>query len=411
MTAAILITLSVLLLIAYVFDLTSIHTKIPSVILLLALGYGVKRLAEFIGLGIPKLGEALGVFATLGLILIVLEGGLELHVNRSKLKLITKSLLGAVLSMVALAFALAYFFHYTEGYPLSKSMINVIPLCVISSAIAIPSVRNLSTKNREFVIYESSLSDITGVIIFNYLVFNSVYNFNSFTQFGWEFLLIIAASMVATVGLAYLLRKIDHHIKFIPIILIVILIYEILKVYHLPSLIFILIFGLFLGNLEGIAKLKVLKRFHVESLIPEVTRFTDVVIEGAFLIRSMFFLLFGYQLETADLLNTETLVIAVIIVVAIYAVRLLQLLISSLPIVPLLFVAPRGLITILLFIAILPKDALPIVNNSLITQVIVLTALVMMFGLLINPQKEEERLPIAEPNPIDDSDSTSAILQ
>ena len=181
MTAAIIITICLLLLIAYVFDLSSSLTKIPSVILLLALGFGVNRVVDFLGIPIPELDDALEVLATLGLILIVLEGALELHVNRSKVGLITKSLIGAVFSMIAMAFALAYFFHYTEGYPLGQTLINVVPLCVISSAIAIPSVRGLSTTNKEFVIYESSLSDITGVIIFNYLVFNEVYNFNSFT--------------------------------------------------------------------------------------------------------------------------------------------------------------------------------------------------------------------------------------
>ena len=191
------------------------------------------------------------------------------------------------------------------------------------------------------------------------------------------------------------------------------MIYEILKVNHLPSLIFILIFGLFLGNLKGLSKIRIFQRFHVESLQPDVTRFTDVVVEGAFLIRSLFFLLFGFQLESADLLNTETLVISIIVVVAIYAVRLLQLLISNLPVVPLLFVAPRGLITILLFIGILPEQAIPMVNNSLITQVIVLTALIMMFGMLTNSRKPDEEMgpPETLPGDLAENQVTAADVQ
>jgi len=47
-----------------------------------------------------------------------------------------------------------------------------------------------------------------------------------------------------------------------------------------------------------------------------------------------------------------------------------------------LFIAPRGLITILLFLAIEPTQNIPLVNKSLIIQVIILTALVMMLGLM-----------------------------
>jgi len=390
MTAAIIITFCALLLIAYLFDLTSARTKIPSVILLLALGWLVKQTTVFLGITVPNLDEVLPVFATLGLILIVLEGSLELELNKSKIGLITKSLLGALLSMLALAFALAYLLNYIGGYSFTQSLINVIPLCVISSAIAIPSVRNLSSKNREFVIYESSLSDIIGVIFFNFMVFNEVYNAKSFGHFGLELLLILFISAIATIGLAILLNRIDHHIKFVPIILLLIVVYEVLKIYHLPSLIFILIFGLFLGNLDEISHLKLVKKLKPQSLTAEVDRFKDVIIEGAFLIRALFFLLFGYQIEMADLLNTDSIALAFAVVIGIYVIRLLQLVLSRLPLFPLIFVAPRGLITILLFISIVPEDAIPIVNNSLVLKVIILTALVMMFGMLTNTQKKDK---------------------
>jgi hypothetical protein len=41
--------------------------------------------------------------------------------------------------------------------------------------------------------------------------------------------------------LSFLLNKIQHHIKFVPIVLLIILIYEISKIFHLPALIFILV--------------------------------------------------------------------------------------------------------------------------------------------------------------------------
>jgi hypothetical protein len=58
--------------------------------------------------------------------------------------------------------------------------------------------------------------------------------------FCLEILIIIAISFVATILLSFLLNKIQHHIKFVPIVLII-LIYEISKIFHLPALIFILV--------------------------------------------------------------------------------------------------------------------------------------------------------------------------
>jgi hypothetical protein len=55
-----------------------------------------------------------------------------------------------------------------------------------------------------------------------------------------------------------------------------------------------------------------------------------------------------------------------------------------------LFIAPRGLINILLFLTIAPEQNILLVNKSLIIQVIVFSALIMMFGLMIQkPVKED----------------------
>lgn len=387
MTTTIIITFCILLLIAYAFDLTSSKTKIPSVILLLLLGWAVKQLTVLLDINLPDISTILPVLGTIGLILIVLEGSLELELNKSKFGLIKKSLFGALIPMIALAFLLAFAFRYFGHFGFKDSLTNAIPFCVISSAIAIPSIRNLSPLNKEFVIYESSLSDIFGVLIFNFLVLNETINTVSFGLFSLQLLIITVVSFIATIGLSYLLNKIEHHIKFIPIILLVVLIYAVSKVYHLPGLIFILIFGLSIGNLDELKQFKWIEKFKPDELNKEVKKFKELIIEGAFLVRALFFLLFGYLIETIEVLNTDTLLWSVSIVFFIFAFRTIQLRLSKLPLRPLLFVAPRGLITILLFLSIEPTHTISLVNKSLIIQVIILTALVMMFGLMANKPK------------------------
>ncbi|HCL06409.1 MAG TPA: sodium:proton antiporter [Chitinophagaceae bacterium] len=382
MTTSIIITLCVLILLAYLFDISSAKTRIPTVILLLLLGWALKQLTVFFSVSVPDLSSLLPLLGTVGLILIVLEGSLELELNKSKLPLVRKAAIVSFFPLIVSGLLLAWLFSYYGGYSYKQSLINVLPFSIISSAIAIPSAKNLDTYNREFVTYESSLSDIIGVIIFNFVALNAVIDATAFMHFGWQLILILVVSFFASVGLSYLLGRIQHHIKFIPIMVMVILIYIVSKHYHLPSLLFILLFGVFLGNLDELKQHKWIAKLKPDDLNKEVHKFKEIATEAAFVIRTFFFIVFGYLIETAELLNTDTLVWAGIVVVVIFISRAIQLKISGIKLFPLLFIAPRGLISILLFLSIAQADKIDMVNNSLIIQVIILTALVMMIGMM-----------------------------
>ena len=407
MTSAVIITLCVLLLLAYVFDITSARTRIPSVILLLMLGWVVRELTLLFNIAIPDLSPVLPVLGTVGLILIVLEGSLELELNKSRIPLIIKSFLGALVPLMVLSFLMAFALQHFTGASLKNSVTCAIPLAVIGSSIAISSVRNLSPLNREFVVYESSLSDILGVLFFNFVALNESITTVTYGKFGLQLAGMVLLSLACVLGLSFLLSRVRHHVMFAPIILFVILIYAISKEYQLPALVFILILGLFLGNIDVLRRFRWVERLRPGKLNKEVGRFKEITYEATFLIRSLFFLLFGYLISTKDLLNLESLAWSVVIVSVIYLVRLIQLILSRLPLVPLLFIAPRGLITILLFLAIIPEQSIPLVNESLILQVIVLTALIMMIGLLMGEKKQGVPAAAEVPDPAEVTWSSS----
>ncbi|MEO7174747.1 MAG: sodium:proton antiporter, partial [Saprospiraceae bacterium] len=163
-------------------------------------------------------------------------------------------------------------------------------------------------------------------------------------------------------------------------------------VYQLPGLIFILLFGLFLGNLDEMKQFKWIEKLKPYELKKEVHKFKELTIEGAFLIRALFFLLFGYLIQPHEIRNTDTLIWALGIVSAIFLFRAIQLKISRLPLSPLLYIAPRGLITILLFLAIEPSHTISFVNKSLIIQVIILTALIMMLGFMRRTTERDDNI-------------------
>jgi Kef-type K+ transport system membrane component KefB len=381
MSALIIILLCGLLLLAYLFDLSASRTKIPSVILLLTLGWITRQAADHFMFDIPDFQPLLSGIGIIGLILIVLEGSLEIEFNRSKLKLIRKSFFGVLLSLFVLGFLLSTIFYVT-GAPFKNSLIHAIPLCIISSAVIIPSVRYLPETFKEFVVYESSISDILGVMFFNFVVLNTHFGLPAFKLFFFQILIMLLLSLIATIALAVLLRKIEHHVKFIPIILLIILIYMASEELHLPALIFILIFGLIIGNLKELNQFPWISRFNTGELHHEVVRFKELTNEATFLVRALFFLLFGFMIETAEILNPQSFIWALGIVGLIYLFRMIQLKLSGLPLNPLIFMAPRGLITILLLLSIEPARHIAQVNQSLVVQIVLLTAIIMSIGLL-----------------------------
>ncbi|RYU96968.1 cation:proton antiporter [Emticicia agri] len=382
MTNTIIIIICSLILIAYLFDISAKKSRIPGVVLLLTVGIIARLITTYTGFHVPNLEPYLPVIGTIGLILIVLEGSLELEIELQKRNLFVSTVKSAFFGLFLFSAVLAVGLYYLTDKPFLSCLVNAIPLGIISSAIAIPSVKNLTPHNREFVVYESSISDILGIIFFNFLVLHDYFGLITFSSFLFDIVIIIALSIVASIGLGSMISKLNHHIKYIPIVTILILLYVITKIYHLPSLMLVLIFGLFLNNVHLIKFDFVKKWINPETIKAEVNSFEHLIAEVTFVIRSFFFIMFGYYTDLKALLSLSDFVNALLILVFIFAGRYLIFLLLKIKTEPLLYIAPRGLITILLFLAIPESHQILEVNKGLLTQVIFLTAFVMMFGMI-----------------------------
>ncbi len=391
MTGPLIITVSLLILLAYVFDISAAKTKIPSVILLLILGFIVKNILVSFNFDFPDLNPILPLLGTIGLILIVLEGSLELEINKSKLPLVLKSSFVAFIPLLLISFGIAFFLNQVNQVPFKLALANAIPLGIISSAIAIPSARNLVKGDKEFITYESSLSDIFGVIFFNFITLNDNIGSKTYGNFLVELLVMLIISFLSTILLAGLLSKIKHHVKFIPILVLVILIYNIAKLFHLPALIFILIFGLVIGNIDELKHLEIIKKINLFDFKKDVIKFREITTEFAFLIRALFFMLFGFIIELKDVLNLNTMLLALGITLFIFVFRYVLLKITKTNTNPLVFIAPRGLITILLFLSIPVSQQIIQIDKSLIIQIIILSAIIMMIGLMKYKEKPTDQ--------------------
>ena len=384
MTYFILIAFCAVILLAYIFDISAGRTKIPGVILLILTGMIIGYLSSFWGLDLPDMTVPLSVMGTLGLILIVLEGSLDLAIQRDKAGLIAGSVTSAVLLFALFVVVFAYLGSLFLECDLKTGIINIIPLAVISSAVAIPSAAGLHGNDREFVTYESSVSDIVGILAFDFLLFNSGSAASGIVRFLSELVIMFFLSIVFSAGLAYLLHKITHHVKYVIIMTTIVLVYALTKLLHLPSLLVVLIFGLIMNNNVLFKNKYSTRLIDFEGFNLELASFKNIVSELTFIIRSFFFILFGFYTRLSDLLNLKSLFIAVLVVSVIFVLRAAFFkLVLRYPLSPLLFFAPRGLITILLYLSIPATMVIDCINVGVVTQVIFITILMMSLGTMM----------------------------
>jgi hypothetical protein len=382
-TYTVLIVICSLVIFSYLFDLFARHTKFQAVLLLLGLGAVLRQLAMSFDIKLPDMSILLPVLGNIGVILIVFEGAMDLKFSKSKLPLIGKSFYAAFWVMVLSIGLLSTLFYYLLDCTVYQSILNAIPYGVISSAIAIPSVSFLSEEKREFVVYESSFSDILGIVFFNYFIVNSVVSFPSVFALFSETVFLLILSVLFCFFLMYLMKRITHRVKFFLIISIMILAYATGKQYHLSTLIVVLVFGFFLGN-QHLVKWPFFNRnFQYDDFHSDFEQLENVSAESAFLVRTFFFLLFGFTIDPSVLANMEVLKYGGMVLAILYFVRFVYLKwVAKADLLPELFVNPRGLISVLLFMAIPAPLLHPTLGNGLLVFVVLASSLVMMFGLL-----------------------------
>ncbi|TDB61762.1 cation:proton antiporter [Arundinibacter roseus] len=388
-----IIILSCSVLLSYGFDLISSRTKLPSVILLMATGIIIRQVTSILNITIPYVEIILPTLGTLGLILIVLEGGLDLELSGGKYKLIARTFVSAFLGLMLSMLVIASILYLLLGEKFYNAMVTATPFAIISSAVAIPSVRGLDEKRRDYMVYESSLSDILGLMLFNILVIPSGSGWESAGQFFKSTILIVIISVICCFVLLYLISRINHHVKYLPIISALFIVYAVGKIYHLSSLLAILVFGLFLNNTELFVRGKLNDFFKNDLFEKELEQFKKLTAESAFVIRTFFFLIFGYSTNISELADLDAWIVSCLILMAIIGTRYVSLKTSfkgSLN--PLLYIAPRGLITVLLFLSIPPEYMVKGFRQGILMITVILTALTMMVAVMSykKPTEQEE---------------------
>jgi NhaP-type Na+/H+ or K+/H+ antiporter len=400
-TLTILFVFPLLVIFSYLFDGIARKTKFPAVILLMLTGIAFRMLADAYGYKDFKMIEALiPVLGTVGLILIVLEGALELEISKEKLPIILKGFLAALIILLLNIVCISFLLQWMLSMSLNESVIYAIPLSIISSAVAIPSAANLLKQDKEFVVYESTFSDILGIMMFNYVIRQltaqqPLISSTSLINLLLQIIGVIVVSVLITYVLYRLLQSITHNVKFFLILSLLILVYAIGKYFHLPALVTIFISGVFLSNAKVLLPTFMKQYLNLGQTDKSLHEFHILTAESTFIVRTFFFLFFGFSVVISDFVSVEPFIYGLSILAIMLVIRYLYLSISTLHFKPtaLLYLSPRGLISILLFLQI---KELNFINNRSIAidervllVVILSSMLILIFGTMRKTKIEE----------------------
>ena len=115
--------------------------------------------------------------------------------------------------------------------------------------------------------------------------------------------------------------------------------------------------------------------------------FKMITLESSFIVRTFFFVIFGFTIVLTSLLDLKVWLVSILILGILYGLRWAWFrLVIRKDIYPAVWMAPRGLITILLFYSI-PENLVVVEFNTGILLLVILASSIMMAVSLIKYRK------------------------
>jgi potassium/hydrogen antiporter len=390
-TALILGLVGGLLMLAFLANRVFRVTRVPDVLVLMALGL---VLGPVLGLVNPaNLSSTTNVLGALAIILVLFEGGLELDLRRT-LRHFAGSL---VLSVLAYGFSIALvglIVHKGLGMPLTTALAVGAVLGCTSSTVVLPVLQQLGAREpvKVTLMLEASWGDVLAVLTVGLLLgvgsqggavarhlLQAV-----LTQVGVAVVFATAAGILWSRLLPVLS---DARFWQVMTFSIVLVLYAGTEALGASGLIAVLAFGLTLANFPGIdprLRLAEEEAFSFQSQESLLSFHSEL----AFLVRSFFFVLIG---AIADLgsFRGHTMLIAGVLG-ALFAARWLALQLSRLVFQDvaakerelMLWIMPRGLITVVLALQVAAARSEVSFLSALAFAVILVTNLMVVVGSL-----------------------------
>jgi cell volume regulation protein A len=399
--------LGILVAIGFLADYLFRKISFPDILILLALGY---LIGPVFGIIDPvQIAPASQIIASLALVVILFNGGLDLHFS-VVLSSATRALILVILGIAASTVGVAFLAHHMLGWDLMHCLLLGAILSGTSPSIVLPLVKRAKVPDKvSSVLSLESAFDGALVIIIALVILQVITN----GQTGDEASLVgqaiaikfaIGLGVGAAAGVAWLwiLTLIEGEVfDDILTLAIVFLLYFAVESIGGSGVIFALTFGLILGNGVEVAHFLHLKR--TVEIHDMMKKFHS---QMSFLIKTFFFVYLGLML-TFD--ETSVIVVGVVIAFALLFVRYIVVLLASIGSSTMFrnsgFLAtmlPRGLsAAVVAEIVVVAGIANASDYPHIIMVVIVATVVIAAIGIPIFARKvPEEEAPKLEP-PVD----------
>ncbi|MFL2628795.1 MAG: hypothetical protein ACJ0OQ_03430, partial [Candidatus Marisimplicoccus sp.] len=157
----------------------------------------------------------------------------------------------------------------------------------------------------------------------------------------------------------------------------------------------IFIFGIFLGNFSNLIPERFKKYVKTDKVgKDDLHEFNLLTAESTFLVRTFFFLFFGFSIPLESFIEFEPYIIGATVLLIMYGVRYFYLAATNKDddSKPLLYFSPRGLITILLFLSIADYEIEKsiVIDEKVLLVIIIASMLIMIQGSITRKNKDKE---------------------
>lgn len=383
----------ILVFLAHLFTGIFSRTRIPDVLLLIIIGICFGPVLNLVS---PSQFGVVGpIFTTITLIIILFESGLTLRLAT------LRSALSGAMKLAPISFFLTM--SIVAGLAIWLTNLDILPAFILgaiigstSEAVVIPLIRQLKVQEetQTLLSVESSVNDVLSIIITVALV--QAYNLGEFNIASISgdliaaFIVAMVFGIIGAIIWSTLLNRI-HAIKnaMFTTPAFVFVVFGIVEMLGFSGAIAALAFGITIGNIESI-RLPIFKKSIANESVGLTESEKAFFSEVAFLLKTFFFIYLGISLE---LISNWLIMVAIILCILAFTIRVLAVKISIKKSIPLLDISiasvmvPKGLAAVVLATIPLQQQVVGGETIKNITYGVILISIVMTSLLILLIEK------------------------
>jgi NhaP-type Na+/H+ or K+/H+ antiporter len=383
----------ILVFLAHLFTGIFSRTRIPDVLLLIIIGICFGPVLNLVS---PSQFGIVGpIFTTITLIIILFESGLTLRLAT------LRSALSGAMKLAPISFFLTM--SIVAGLAIWLTDLDILPAFILgaiigstSEAVVIPLIRQLKVQEetQTLLSVESSVNDVLSIIITVALV--QAYNLGEFNIASISgdliaaFIVAMVFGIIGAIIWSTLLNRI-HAIKnaMFTTPAFVFVVFGIVEMLGFSGAIAALAFGITIGNIESI-RLPIFKKSIANESVGLTESEKVFFSEVAFLLKTFFFIYLGISLE---LISNWLIMVAIILCILAFIIRVLAVKISIKKSIPLLDISiasvmvPKGLAAVVLATIPLQQQVVGGETIKNITYGVILISIVMTSLLVLLIEK------------------------